>query len=138
MVFAGEELLILVETAVAGTFIEIADLNRVQVQTQRDRTTYAVFQNPAQRSYARATRAVSLQGFLNGDDAGQVRLRLAEKTEIAVKVRLLPDGTNGEEYLVRIHAKTYDVTADPSTLQPVSYECDVLTDPVDVGTGLSI
>jgi hypothetical protein len=113
-------------------------MHQASLQTSRDRTRYAVFQGAQHVLSASAVRALSLQGYLNVGDAGQERLRLMESTQTPVKIHLLPDGTNGLELLVLIHAKTYEVSADEGTLQPVTYDCEATSAPVNVGTGILI
>jgi hypothetical protein len=138
MILTGDALVVYVETAAAGVFVVVNDLHQISVQTTRERSRYAVFQAPPHVLLASAVRALSLQGYLNPGDPGQERLRLMEDTETPVKIRVLPDGTNGVELTVLIHSKSYESSAEEATLQPISYDAEATTSPVGIGTGILI
>jgi hypothetical protein len=110
MILTGDALVVYVETAAAGVFVVVNDLHQISVQTTRERSRYAVFQAPPH----------------------------VEDTETPVKIRVLPDGTNGVELTVLIHSKSYESSAEEATLQPISYDAEATTSPVGIGTGILI
>jgi len=109
MILTGDEFALYVETAVAGTFVLVNDLNRCTIQSTRGRNTFPVFQAAPHLTLGRSVKAFSLQGYLNNGDPGQDRLRAMELAGTPVKIRVLPDGVNGFEVTVLLHSKGYEV-----------------------------
>lgn len=138
MILTGDQFALYVETAVAGTFVIVNDMNRCTIQSARARNSFAVFQAAPHLTLGRSVKSFSLQGFLNNGDAGQDRLRAMEIAGTPVKIRVLPDGVNGMEVTVLLHSKSYEASAEEATLQPIGFDCENTTTPTNIGSGIQV
>lgn len=137
-VIEGPDFLVRIETAVPGTFVDVADMNRYSTSNTRDKARFPVFGGAAHHTVGERTKTFSLAGFLNSTDAGQLRIRSLEATDTPVKLRVLPDGTNGFEITCLINSTGHEATADDTSLQTFTVECEATTDPTPVGGGAAI
>lgn len=117
-----------------GTFIPVHDMNAYNKNSNRDRTTYPVFQRAVPHTLVGAREiAFTLSGYLNMTDPGQNALRDAEANDTAIVVEVLPDGVNGFRQSVRVGTVTHD--ADPEAFQEYSFEMSAEDTATVVGTG---
>lgn len=137
-VLEGPDMLIRVETAVAGTFIDVADLNSYSTGNTREKAKFPVFGAAAHRTTGERTKTFSLGGFLNSTDPGQLRIRSLEATDTPVKIRVLPDGVNGFEITCLINSTGHEASAEETSLQTFTVECEATTDPSPIGGGTAI
>ena len=131
----NEDFVLEVETAVAGVYIPVADLNRYSKDRGADVSTFRVF-NRATPHAVRGTpdETFEVSGFLNTDDAGQARLRAVEETQTTVNVRVLFDGANGFRQPVKVGSYSHSASADPG-LQEITMRFTADGDRAIVGTG---
>lgn len=135
-ILMGELLALDVETATPGVYIPVADLTHYRAQTTQERQAYAVFQGAPKSTYGAHVKTLTLDGVLNPTDAGQSRLRAVHALRTLVNVRVLPDGVNGFIASVRIPGLSHDATAEESSVQSVTVDCETVGEPTIVGTGI--
>jgi hypothetical protein len=115
-----EDAVILVGSSASPT-TELEGMTSYTDSRTRQKTEIAVFQNPTKISNF-GPRAVSLsfEGLYSQDDPGQAFLKAAEANATAVYVKLLPNGTDGEEGYYLVGTRT--IPADAENRPKVTFE----------------
>jgi len=123
-------------TTATPTWVVVADMNSFSRGSSRSNQTFPVFQRTVPHSIT-GTReqTYSVSGFLNPQDAGQVALFAAERTNTPRQIRVTWDGVNGFTQNVDVGSITYD--ADPEGLQEISFEFAAKDASVVAGTGIA-
>jgi hypothetical protein len=137
-VLGGEDMVVQVETATPGTFIPVADMDRYTTNNNRDKGRFPVFNGIPHVTVGQRVKTFTVSGFLNNTDAGQQRIRAMEAADTPVKLRVLPDGVNGMEVSVLVNTTGHEASADETSLQTFSFDCEATADPVPVGTGIVV
>jgi hypothetical protein len=133
----GDKIVIEVETTDGGgVYVPVNDMNRFSRRNTRGATRTRVFMRarPYLTRGQRETTA-TISGLLNTTDTGQGLLRTAMNTDVPIRLRILPDGTNGFIQQFYVNNTGNDATPDPADMQDASFELSDAADPVVVGTG---
>lgn len=133
----GDDLLVRVETATPATFVDVSDMDNVDDGSEQAENSFPVFGN--KKYIVPGTRDVNItvSGFFNPTDAGQIRLLGAEKARTVIKVQILYDGTNG--YTVPVRVKSRKGNGKPNgQLQTIAFDMTATADSVIAGTGPAI
>jgi hypothetical protein len=137
-VYVGEDLVIQVESEIAGVFLTVADMNRYASTNARTTTTVPVFAGPAHELTGERNKTFTLEGLWNDDDPGQVRLRAKADADEPVKIRVLPDGVNGFECTILQGTDGGEASADESTFQSYTVDAEMQDDETPIGTGVLV
>lgn len=118
-------------------FVPVEDMTSFDRNKSRTTSTQAVFHSaiPRRTRGARDT-TFTLGGLLNVADPGQNLLRQAENDDVAVNLRVLPDGVNGFTQVGEINTLTHRAT--PDGFQETTFEFGATEAAVDVGDGTNL
>lgn len=134
----GADLVIKVETATPGTFVEVAGGRAWSGTLSSQSTTVAVFNRATKYTAASSTEEVYTIGWLyDAADAGQIRVRAMARAQTAVNFQFLVDGTNGwkQEFIITERG----VSADPDgNLMEFTATLSANDVPSAVGTGVAV
>lgn len=135
----GEVLKVSVEDPLTpATFFEVANMNDYSFNSSRTVRKEKVFgkTQPLRSPSTVRDQGASVSGFVSPTDSGQGVLNAAEIAGTTVKVKILPDGTNGLTFVAYVTSYKHDAKPDGS-FQGISYDFEPAADPVVVGTGWS-
>lgn len=133
----SEAAVITVSATLAGTYSPISDLTSVSRPITRQTQSFTVLQRSTAYTIPGGREVtLTLNGFFSKGDTGQDLLRSQEAAGLTVFVKILPDGTNGENREYRVGTREW--STDAEGLQAVSFELSAVGDAVAVGTGLTL
>src|SRR5688572_14556010 len=117
-VMNGKDLDVFIETATPGTFIAVNDMNTFGKSVTKSVDRFPVFMRGTPYAVPGAREATyTMEGYLNTDDPGQLRLFALEAGDLAGKIKVMFDGTNGFSQEVKVSSYSYD--AEPEGLQEI-------------------
>ena len=120
----GADLVLEVETAPAsGVYVALSDMDNFDDGSDQNEQQQPVFGNIVYVSPGPRLVTLTMSGFRNNTDAGQVLLLAAEKARTEIRVRVKYDGTNGFTVVTRV--KSRKGSAKPEGLQTIAF--DLLT-----------
>lgn len=134
----GEDFVVEVETAVADTYVPVANMNRYSdTQTHTNRTFYR-FGAARLEVAGEDDDTFTVSGMLDDTDAGQARLVAMKEARTKVKIRVLPNGTDGFSQEVLVLEATHGAEADPETIQDRAFRFRGVGARTKVGTGANL
>jgi hypothetical protein len=127
----NEELVIEVEAAAAGTWIEVGEMYTYGSRGTRSSSTRRAFMRPVRTIAGDPDRTITLGGALVDDDPGQQRLRTLKESGATGRLRVMPDGAKGFIVPFKVTENTHDAdSANETDGQPIAFTLAVDGDPV--------
>lgn len=131
----GEDLVVEVETAVPGTFIPVANMNRYSDSATAGSRTYHTF-GASKKVVPGATEdSFTISGYLDDADPGQKRLVAMKEAKTPANIRVKVNGTDGFSQNCLVTEASHDADADPEALQERSFRLVGQGVRTKVGTG---
>ena len=123
-----------VATTVGGAYVPISEISTASKKDNRPLDKFFRFMGPTHVIPGARDLEIDLDGWLSWQDDGQGILRTASDTTDIVFVKILPDGTNGRIYPVRVGARDWGADAKGG-IDTVKFTLGVDGDPTLVGDG---
>lgn len=109
----GENVVIQIETATAGTFVNINGVDKYSRNSQRPVKKQLVFMSSIQiASTGPLDESVTFSGIIDAGDAGILRILAQKAADVMTNFQFLYDGTNGYKQLFKISGFNSDGTPD--------------------------
>jgi hypothetical protein len=116
----GADLVLMVETGTPTVYVAIADMDNFDDGADQNETQSPVFGNIVYVSPGPRLVTLTMSGFRNNTDAGQLLLLAAEKARTEIRLKVLYDGVNGYTVLTRV--KSRKGSAKPEGLQTIAFD----------------
>lgn len=135
-VFEGADFVLMAETAVPGTYVNVADMDNFDDGTDAPVQEFPVFGGTKYLIPGARAITFTASGFYNPTDAGQALLLAAEKDRDNIKIKVMYDGTNGYTIEVKVQSRKFNAKAEG--LQTIAFDMLAQAASVVVGTGPAI
>jgi hypothetical protein len=133
----GADLVLQVEDpANPGAYLAISDMDNFDDSADQNEAEFPVFGNIKYIVPAPRQVMLTMSGFRNITDPGQIALRAAEKARTEIRVKVMYDGVNGYTLLTRV--KSRKGGAKPEGLQTMAFDFIATAASVAVAGGPAI
>ncbi|MGI8765705.1 MAG: hypothetical protein ACR2KM_04205 [Gemmatimonadaceae bacterium] len=130
----GTAVTLQVETATAGTFVNIGGMDTYSRKSGRSSTKKALFMRATQvKSTGPLDETINMAGLFDPTDAGQLRVLALKASNTAFNIKVTFDGTNG--YSQSVLCGSGDSDFKPDDFGNISFAFEANDNAVMVGTG---
>lgn len=130
----GPDAVLEVATSVGGAYSQISEIATASKKDNRPLDKFYRFMGPTHVIPGARDLTIDLDGYVSWGDTGQGMLRTASDSGDVVYVKILPDGTNGRIYPVRVGGRDWQAEAKGG-IDTCKFSLGVDGDPTGVGDG---